>query len=171
MTLEEVKNEFFKKMSKVITDLKLSGTDIYNADESGLKLVNRGCKIIAPRARKTDFMRKSSERSENIIVAARNATGTVTLPPMTIYKDVRTNEDLMNGAAEDKIFATSLKDYIDSDEQNKGIRVEMQLQEVMQEESYSGGTVSGAKMLTKNIFYEYGCSFGDVLHGESWIQC
>jgi hypothetical protein len=35
MTLEEVKNEFFKKMSKVITYLKLSGRDIYNADVYG----------------------------------------------------------------------------------------------------------------------------------------
>jgi hypothetical protein len=33
----------------------LSGTDIYNVDESGLSSVNRGSKIIAPKGSKTVF--------------------------------------------------------------------------------------------------------------------
>lgn len=159
-------------MSKVTTDTKLSGTDIYIADESGLNVVNRGCKIIEPKASKTVFMRKSGERSENIsIVAARKATGTVILPPVTIYKSVRTNEDLMNGDPEGTIFCTSSKDYIDSDKQNKRESVAVQLQEVKEEESCIGSTVSGTEILNENVFYEYGCSFGDDFRGESWIQC
>jgi hypothetical protein len=60
-------------------------------------MVNRGCKIVAPKASKTVFMRKNGERNENItIVAPCNATGTVILQPVTNYKGVRTNEDLMN---------------------------------------------------------------------------
>jgi hypothetical protein len=41
------------------------------------------------------------------ITIAAHATGTVMLPPMIICKGVRINEDLMNGAPEDIIFATS----------------------------------------------------------------
>jgi hypothetical protein len=85
--------------------LKLSAADIYTADGSGLNLVNRGCKIIAPKGSKPVFTRKSGEGSENVAIAApRNDTGTVILPPMTIYK-----EDLRNGAPEDTIFAISPK--------------------------------------------------------------
>jgi hypothetical protein len=129
MTSEDAKkNEFFKKMSKVITDLKLSGKDIYNANVSVLNVDNRGCKTIAPKASKTVFMTKSEERSQNTtIVATCSVTGTVILPPVTIYKGSRPNEVLMNGTLEDKIFSIS-KDYIDSDKQNKRKIVDVQLQ-------------------------------------------
>jgi hypothetical protein len=111
MIVEGVKDEFLKKRSKVITDLKLSGTDIYNVDESDLTLVNRGGTVTVPKCSKTVFMRNSGDRRENITtVAACSATGTVILPPMIIYKGVR-----LNGAPEDTTFATSLKGYIDSD--------------------------------------------------------
>jgi hypothetical protein len=77
--------------------------------------VNRDGKIIAPKGSETAFMRKSGEGSENIpIVAECSDTGTVTLPPMTIYKGVRMNEDLTNGAPEDRVFATSPKVLMDS---------------------------------------------------------
>jgi hypothetical protein len=109
MAIEEVKkkkNSLFKKLSKIIIDLKLSGTNIYSAGESGLTLVNTDGKITAPKASKTVFMRKRAERRENTTAAACNAPGTVMLPPMTICKGDRTNEDFMN-----EIFATFSKSY------------------------------------------------------------
>jgi uncharacterized protein YfcZ (UPF0381/DUF406 family) len=55
MTIEEVKDEFFMKLSDVITDTKLGETDICNVGEPGLILDNRGCtrKIIASKASRT----------------------------------------------------------------------------------------------------------------------
>jgi hypothetical protein len=91
MNSEKVKGEFYEKLV-VITELKLSGTDVYNVDEFGLTLVNRGGKIIAPKGSETVFMRKTGERSENTIVAACSATGTVTLPLMATCKGVRQDE-------------------------------------------------------------------------------
>jgi hypothetical protein len=47
-------------------------------------LVNRGCKIIAPRGSETVFRKKSGERSENKIIVG---TGIVILSPMIICKE------------------------------------------------------------------------------------
>lgn len=116
MATSDVKEEFFNKLMNLIKELNISGADLYNVDETGLTLVNKGGKIVAPKGSKTVVMKKSGERSENItLVVSCNATASVILPPMVIFKGVRMNEDLMKEAPEDTIFATSLKGYIDSE--------------------------------------------------------
>lgn len=116
MATEKTKIEFFEKLKSVVQELKITGSDLYNVDETGLTMVNKDGKIIAPKGTKTVAMRKSGERSENItLVVAANATSTVILPPMVIYKGTRLNEDLMKGAPGNTIFATSPKGYIDSE--------------------------------------------------------
>jgi hypothetical protein len=73
-------------------------------------------------------MRESGDRTENITVAAAcSATGIVILPPMTVCKGARINNDLMNGAPKDTIFPTFPKGCIGSDKQNKRKRVMVQL--------------------------------------------
>lgn len=116
MATEKTKEEFFEKLTEVIQELKITGCDIYNVDETGLTMVNKGGKIVAPKGSKTVVMRKSGERSENVtVVVACNATASIILPPMVIYKGTRLNEDLMKGAPDDTIFASSPKGYIDSE--------------------------------------------------------
>jgi hypothetical protein len=53
MAVEDVIHGVFMKLSEVITEPKLSGTDIYNVGEPGIILDNRGCKIIASKASKS----------------------------------------------------------------------------------------------------------------------
>jgi hypothetical protein len=73
MTTEEVKKiSLFRELREIITDLKLSGTNIYSADESGRTLVNTDAKITAPKSSKPVFMRKRGERSGNITAAAND---------------------------------------------------------------------------------------------------
>jgi hypothetical protein len=59
IAVEAVKDGGLKKFGEVIIDLKL-----YIVNESDITLVNRVCKIIAPKGSKTVFTRKSAERSE-----------------------------------------------------------------------------------------------------------
>jgi hypothetical protein len=69
----------------------LTNPSISNVEEHVLTLVNRGCKIIAPRASEIIFTKKSGKRSENIILVATNI---VILATMIICTGVRMNEEL-----------------------------------------------------------------------------
>ncbi|PSN44904.1 hypothetical protein C0J52_06185 [Blattella germanica] len=77
-------------LSAVDSWFRSDGADVYNVDETGLAMVNKGGKIVAPKGSKTVAMRKSGERSENItLVVSSNATASIILPPMVIYKGSR----------------------------------------------------------------------------------
>lgn len=62
METSDVKKEFFKKLKDTI-DPNISGADLYNMDETGLTMVNKGDKIVAPKGSKTMVMKKNGERS------------------------------------------------------------------------------------------------------------
>ncbi|KAK9688434.1 CENP-B N-terminal DNA-binding domain [Popillia japonica] len=106
MATEKTKQEFFEKLTNVMQDLKITGSDIYKVDETGLSMVNKGGKIVTPKGTKTVAMRKSGERSENItLVVASNATSTVILSRMVIYKGIRMNRSYTNEDLEEAVSA------------------------------------------------------------------
>jgi hypothetical protein len=119
--IETLKDEFFKKLSDVITDLKLRGTDIYSVKEAGMNSVNRHCKIIVPNEE------ERREKWEHSNCCRVQCYWQCVFPAMTVCKGVRINDDPMTGATKDAIFGTFPKVYINTDKQNERKYIMVQL--------------------------------------------
>lgn len=119
MSTEEVKTEFFTTLKKVYDELipkGLDGTTIYNSDEFGMCTVLPSGKVVCTTG--THFVRakKGGERGQNVSgLATVNATGSVILPPMVIFRGKHLSEEQMRDAMEGTIFAYSPKSFIDAE--------------------------------------------------------
>ncbi|XP_065215246.1 uncharacterized protein LOC135841942 [Planococcus citri] len=114
MSTEDKKEEFFKKYAVIMKKFNFNSNEIYNMDESGLQLVSRHPKVVCSRGAKRVIVQKSGERSETItIVACGNASGTIIIPPLVIFKGDSVDEDIVLGEfPPDTVFTCTEKGYI-----------------------------------------------------------
>lgn len=119
MATEEVKAEFFERLSKFFKKLEAMGltpSEIYNVDETGLCVVTKTGKVIALKGTKAVRARTGGERGENVTaVVTVNATGTYIMPPTLIFRGKSLNFDLTKGAPPGTVFAYSKKSFIDGE--------------------------------------------------------
>lgn len=98
MSTEEVRDEFFDKYEKIVKKFDLCANDIYNMDESGLRIVSRMPKVVCKKGLKRVIVSKTSERSETItVIGSGNASGSVILPPFVIFRGESIEEEILLG--------------------------------------------------------------------------
>jgi len=111
METPAVKKDLFSKVKATYDELTpqgLTSAQIFNMNETGLCLVMKSGKVIAPQGEKSVRVKKSVERGENItVVATGNATGSVILPPTVIFRGKSISEEYLDGAPPGTMFATS----------------------------------------------------------------
>jgi len=116
---QEIVDSFFQEYRKLLDKLLprgLTASEIYNTDETGLCLVGKSGKIVVSKGSKQVRLRKGGERGENITcIATVNASGSIVLPPMIIFKGKSLNEDLFTNAIEGTFFAHSKSSFVDSE--------------------------------------------------------
>lgn len=98
--------EFFKILEKLVLENNLDASRIYNADETGLSTVQRKPrKIIALKGKQQVGSVASGERGTNTTAVCCVSASGHYVPPMMIFKRVRSNDALKIGAPPDTIFA------------------------------------------------------------------
>ncbi|KAE8747916.1 hypothetical protein FOCC_FOCC005305 [Frankliniella occidentalis] len=105
MATTQVRDEFFTKLKDVydnLLPLGLKADQIYNTDETGLCVVTKSGKVVAPKGSRNVRARSGGERGENITaIVTVNSTGNHILPPTLIYRGKSLNFDLTDGAPEE----------------------------------------------------------------------
>ncbi|KAK3911633.1 Pogo transposable element with KRAB domain, partial [Frankliniella fusca] len=119
MATIQVRDEFFSKLKEVfdkLLPLGLKAGQIYNTDETGLCVVTKSGKVIAPKGSRNVRARTGGERGENVTaIVTVNASGSHILPPTLIYRGKSLNFELTDGAPEGTVFGYSKKSFIDSE--------------------------------------------------------
>ncbi|XP_011859301.1 PREDICTED: uncharacterized protein LOC105556801 [Vollenhovia emeryi] len=119
MTTESVKEEFFSKLKSVLDDLipkGLDATTIFNLDETGICTVLKSGKVLCSSGTRDVRAKKGGERGQNVtLLATVNATGTIILPPMIIFRGKSLSEEQMRNAMDGMLFAYSARSFIDSE--------------------------------------------------------
>ncbi|KAK9744496.1 hypothetical protein QE152_g7691 [Popillia japonica] len=107
--------EYFSTLLKVLTDNNLLDKPgrIYNMDEPGQQVNNKSGQVVATKGSKDVYTVTSSEKGENVTVAAYcNAEGSF-LPPLLILKGTYKKLEFMNGLPpRSDIFMNKKSSYI-----------------------------------------------------------
>lgn len=109
-------NHFFDIFEKVMDEEKFEPDSIFNVDESGFSTVQkRPQKIVGLKGKRQVGTITSGERGVNTtMVVCVNAAG-VYVPPMTIFKRKKWNDDLKVGAPSGSLVTISDTGYINSE--------------------------------------------------------
>lgn len=106
---------FFNLLQELQLKYHFKPDRIFNLDETGVTVVQRPKKIIAQKGKKQVGRATSAERGKTAtVVASVNAFGSF-IPPVLIYKRVRMNPHLLNGAIPGTIGIPSPTGWIDTD--------------------------------------------------------
>lgn len=98
---------FFTNMQEVMTKYKLSPTEIFNVDESGMGTVQEPGNILAPKGQKRVGSVTSWERGKNItVICCMNGAGRF-IPPMIIFPRQRMSPVLQKGGPPGAAYACS----------------------------------------------------------------
>lgn len=91
-------SKFFNLLKKVIDEKKVTGSRIYNCDETGMSTVHQPSRILAMKGKHQIGALTSAERGKNItVVCCVSATGHF-VPPAFIFPRKRMKAELMDSA-------------------------------------------------------------------------
>lgn len=113
---EERVNKFFTILEGLVDEKKITGSKVYNVDESGFTTVQKKpSKIIGLKGKRQVGAATSGERGVNTtIVCCTSASGNY-IPPMIIFKRKRQPQELEIGAPTGSIVTISDTGYINSE--------------------------------------------------------
>jgi hypothetical protein len=107
---------FFDVLETIVNENKLNGFRIFNMDETGFQTVQkRSPKVLAEKGKRQVGAISSAERGVNTtVVCCTNANGFY-VPPMIIFKRLRMDCSLANGAPPGSLVEVSESGYINSE--------------------------------------------------------
>lgn len=113
---EERVNKFFTLLESLVDEKKITGSKIFNVDESGFTTVQKKpSKVLGLKGKRQVGAATSGERGVNTtIVCCTNAAGNF-IPPMIIFKRKRQPQELEIGAPTGSIVTISDTGYINSE--------------------------------------------------------
>lgn len=117
MANKEIISDFYIKLKSLLEKLKIDGMSdrLWNCDETGLSYVVKPQKVITAIGKRYVYKRTYAERGEtHTLLACACANGTW-IPPMTIFKGVRWNENLTSDCLPNALVKLSPKGWITSE--------------------------------------------------------
>ena len=102
MTNESVLKNFYDVLEPILTNDEGESLDakfIFNCDETGVPLDFRPSRVVASRKSRSVWSINSGDKTQITVMGCGNAAGTM-IPPLVIFKGVRTNSYLVDGAPE-----------------------------------------------------------------------
>ncbi|XP_065672236.1 uncharacterized protein LOC136090056 [Hydra vulgaris] len=107
-------NTFFTLLEESFKKLNISGEQIFNIDETGVTIVQKVPKVIAPRGSKQIGQVTSGERGELVTMCCIvSATGN-TLPPVFIFPRKQFKNFMLNGSPEGSLGLARLSGWMTS---------------------------------------------------------
>ena len=111
----EAVTKFFDLLEDEMRKKKFPASRIWNADESGITVIQKPGKIIAQKGQKQVGKQVSGERGRTITVMCAMSAGGNFCPPIMIFPRARMNNNLMIGAPEGAVGCVSSNGWINED--------------------------------------------------------
>ena len=108
-------SDFFNLLEGVIEKYSLSGTRIFNMDESGLTSVQKPGKVISLKGKKQVGGITSGERGQTTTIVCCMSGAGQYIPPMMIFRRMRMTAGICDGAPEGCLITNNKSGWMDSD--------------------------------------------------------
>ena len=102
MTNDAVLNNFYNVLEPILTDDDGTSMDpacVFNCDETGVPLDFRPSRVVAAKKARNVWSISSGDKTQITVMGCGNAAGTM-IPPLVVFKGVRKNTFLVDGAPE-----------------------------------------------------------------------